>query len=123
MLHVQYTLMPAALRCNLLHPWHATLDQRRQALNAIQRPTAVQYELARELELEPMPGDAPRTGAEDRAQFPYHEEVQGLGGGAWTLEMQEPADGRDLCTREMAREGGWAAAKTLALHGQPVPRG
>ena len=122
MLHVQYTLMPVALRCSLLHPWHATLDQRRQALNAIQRPTAAQYELARELELEPMSGDAPRTGAEDRAQFPYHEEVQGLGG-AWTLAMQEPADGRDLCTHEMARAGGWAAAKTLALHGQPVPRG
>lgn len=120
MLHVQYTLMPVALRHSLLHPWHATLDQRRQALNAIQRPTAAQYELARELELEPMPGDAPRTGAEDRAQFPYHEEVQGLGG-AWTLEMQT-ADGRDLCTLEMARAGGWAAAKTLALH-QPVPLG
>ena len=122
MLHVQYTLMPVALRCNLLRPWHATLDQRRQTLNAIQRPSAAQYALAQDLELEPMPGDAPRTGAEDRAQFPYHEEVQGLGGGAWTLEMQ-PADGRDLCTLEMARAGGWAAAKTLALHGQPVPRG
>lgn len=121
MLHVQYTLMPLALRHSLLHPWHATPEQRRQALNAIQRPTMAQYALARELELEPMPGDAPSTGAEDRAQFPYHEEVQGLWG-APALAMQEPADGRDLCTPEMAREGGWVA-KALALHGRPVSRG
>lgn len=98
-----YTRMPVSLRMALVYAQDAAPEMREVAQRYIQHPTVAQFARARELELEPMPGDARATGAEDRALYPFHADVQGLGVCPDALLIQ-PGAGTDVETLEMYRD-------------------